>query len=90
MDNFDIQSSENRIKRSNQSPIKKFIPEDVTLTKEATSFIGFRTNGILFAKMQVKFNNGILEKAKGNSFDFLNDGIRMKKGDPFGSWNFNI
>lgn len=74
----------------NQSPIKKFIPEDVTLTKEATSFIGFRTNGILFAKMQVKFNNGILEKAKGNSFDFLNDGIRMKKGDPFGSWNFNI
>lgn len=74
----------------NENPIKKFLPDDVVLTKEATSFIGFNINGILFARMQVKFNNGILEKAKGKYSDFIIDGIKMKNGDPFGSWNFSI
>ena len=40
--------------------------------------------------MQVKFNNGILEKTKGKRSDFILDGISMKIGDPFGSWNFSI
>ena len=74
----------------NENPIKKLLPDDVVLTKEATSFIGFNVNGTLFAKMQVKFNNGILEKAKGNYSDFIIDGIKIKNGDPFGSWNFSI
>jgi len=72
------------------NPVKTILPESVTLTKEATSFIGFKSNNIMFAKMQVKFNNGIIEKQKGNKYDFVNEGIGMKKGDPFGSWNFSI
>ena len=74
----------------NTKPIKYLDPNFVVLTKEATSFIGFRSNKDLFAKMQVKFNNGILEKAKGNKSDFYLDGVSIKIGDPFGSWNFSI
>lgn len=74
----------------NTNPIKYIDPNCVELTKEATSFIGFKSNKKLFAKMQVKFNNGILEKMKGNKSDFFLDGISMKMGDPFGSWNFSI
>jgi hypothetical protein len=74
----------------NTNPIKYLDPNFVTLTKEATSYIGFKLNNKLFAKMQVKFNNGILEKTKGNKSDFSLDGILMKMGDPFGSWNFSI
>jgi len=74
----------------NSNPIKYLDPNSVELTKEATSFIGFKSNKKLFAKMQVKFNNGILEKTKGNKSDFSLDGILMKMGDPFGSWNFSI
>ncbi len=72
------------------NPIKTILPESVTLTKEVTSYIGFKSNNIMFAKMQVKFNNGIIEKQKGNNYDFVNEGVGMKKGDPFGSWNFSI
>jgi len=74
----------------NTKPVIKIDPKNIELTKEATSFIGFKTNNVLFAKMQVKFNNGILEKSKGNRCDFLVDGYEMKIGDPFGSWNFTI
>ncbi len=74
----------------NTNPIKHLDPNSVKLTKEGTSFIGFKLNEKLFAKMQVKFNNGILEKSKGIKFDFSLDGISMKIGDPFGSWNFSI
>ncbi len=74
----------------NQQPIKLIEPTSVLLTKEAKSNIGFRVNGILLAKMQVKFNNGILEKADGKSYDFIEDSIKMKIGDPFGSWNFSV
>ncbi len=74
----------------NTNPIKYLDPNSVELTKEATSFIGFKSNDELFAKMQVKFNNGILENAKGNKSDFILDGVSMKIGDPFGSWNFSI
>lgn len=74
----------------NTNPIKYLDPNSVELTKEATSFIGFKSNNVLFAKMQVKFNNGILEKSKGKKCDFSLDGFSMKIGDPFGSWNFSI
>lgn len=74
----------------NTRPIKYLDPNFVELTKEATSFIGFKSNNILFAKMQVKFNNGILEKSKGKKCDFTLDGFSIKIGDPFGSWNFSM
>ncbi len=62
----------------------------VTLTQETSSYVGFKINQDLFGKMQVKFNNGILEKPKGKVFDYEENGLKMKKGDPFGSWNFSI
>lgn len=74
----------------NTNPIKYLDPNSVELTKEATSLIGFKSNNVIFAKMQVKFNNGILEKSKGKKCDFSLDGFSMKIGDPFGSWNFSI
>ena len=74
----------------NTSPIKKFDASAVHFTKESTSSVGFRLNNELFAKMQVKFNNGILEKAKGNTCDYICEGMKMKAGDAFGSWNFSI
>lgn len=74
----------------NTSPIKKFDASAVHLTKESTSSVGFRLNNVLFAKMQVKFNNGILEKAKGATCDYTCEGVKMKAGDAFGSWNFSI
>lgn len=74
----------------NTKPIKYLDPNSVELTKEETSFIGFKSNNVLFAKMQVKFNNGILEKSKGKKCDFTIDGFSMKIGNPFSSWNFSV
>ena len=75
----------------NTEPIRISDPENVTLTKEATSLVGFKCDEKLFAKMQVKFNNGILEKDKNNKYDYqLEENINIKYGDPFGSWNFSI
>jgi len=62
----------------------------VELAKSSLSDISFSIWNELFAKMQIKFNNGILEEAKGGNFDFEIDNIRMKIGSPFSSWNFKI
>ena len=72
----------------NVNPIHQFLPENITISKLNTSHIAFYSKGEIFAKLQVKFNNGILESSKNNSFDFNVNGTKMKKGDPFGSWNF--
>jgi hypothetical protein len=74
----------------NTNPIKKVEASLVRLTKESSSYVGFRFNGELFGKMQVKFNNGILENAKGVTYDYALEGVNMKAGDPFGSWNFSV
>jgi len=74
----------------NTSPIKNINPNFVKLSKQAKSLIVFKFKNEIFAKMQVKFNNGILEKSKGKKSDFTKDGFSMKIGDPFGSWNFSI
>jgi len=71
------------------NPITQLDPNTIELTKIAGSSIGFKTDKVLLGKLQVKFNNGFLEREKGNSFDFSQEGIKMKIGDPFGSWNFS-
>ena len=73
----------------NINPITQLDPNTIELSKIATSSIGFKTEKVLLGKLQVKFNNGFLEREKGNSFDFYQEGIKMKIGDPFGSWNFS-
>ena len=70
-------------------------PEEVNrvkLTKNAGQFIQFSIDSNVFAQMQVKFNNGIIEKykCKRKLPDIEYNGVKIKYGDPFGSWNFSV
>jgi hypothetical protein len=68
-----------------------FSVDEVNIEKHKTSFIVFKVNNKIVVKLQVKFNNGFIEKAKNEtSSTFRIDEILFKNGDPFGSWNFNI
>jgi hypothetical protein len=73
-----------------KNPIKQISISEVTLIKHQTSYVAFNYKDEKFALMQIKFNNGILEKPKGDKFDYLVDGIKMKFGSPLTSWNFNL
>jgi hypothetical protein len=54
-------------------------------------YILFYCNEKMIGKMQVKFNNGVLERYKGKGTpDFIIDGIEVKKGNVITSWNFSI
>ncbi len=68
-----------------------FSVDEVNIEKHKTSFIVFKVKNKIVVKLQVKFNNGFIEKAKKEtSSTFQIDEILFKNGDPFGSWNFNI
>ena len=61
---------------------------DINICKYKGSYVGFYDNDNMICKMQVKFNNGILERATPENKDAICiDGIYMKLGDAFGSWN---
>lgn len=61
---------------------------DINICKYRGSYVGFYDNDNMICKMQVKFNNGILERSTPESKDAICiDGIYMKLGDAFGSWN---
>lgn len=71
--------------------------EEISLDKYETSYLGFFLHGRMIGKMQVKFNNGFLEKylnrkghPKKKNYDFEYEGIKFLYGDPFGSWNFSF
>lgn len=72
--------------------IKEDEIDKVVVSKNAGQFVRFSLNDKVFAQMQIKFNNGILERYKGirNQPDIICDGIPMKFGDAFGSWNFSL
>ena len=40
--------------------------------------------------MQVKFNNGFIEKCKKKTPDIVCEGLKMAYGQPFSSWNFSV
>jgi hypothetical protein len=63
---------------------------DIRLEKHETSFIKFTLNGEPLGLLQVKFNNGFFEKAKGQTYDYLINTTKIKIGSPFSSWNFTI
>jgi len=70
-----------------------FYPSDsiqVSLKKYKSSYVAFYANQKLIGKMQIKFNNGILENGTNNDHKWHVDGKFIKQGDPFGSWNFNL
>jgi hypothetical protein len=64
--------------------------DDVTVAKYQKSYVAFYLDGNMVGHMQVKFNNGFIEKCKRNSPDVIHQGIRMAYGHPFSSWNFNV
>ena len=70
-----------------------FSVDDITLEKYGTSYVAFKIHNKIIVKLQVKFNNGFIEKVKKTSVggkSFKIGDIIFKIGDPFGSWNFNI
>ena len=64
--------------------------DDVTVGKYHTSFVAFYLDGKMVGHMQVKFNNGFIEKCKKSRPDVIHQGIKMSYGKPFSSWNFNV
>ena len=70
---------------------------EVIASKQAGQYVTFSLDGRVYAKMQVKFNNGLLElnidhkgMRKHETPSEVIDGIEFIDGDPFGSWNFSV
>ena len=63
---------------------------DVVVCKYQTSYIAFYLDGIKVGHMQVKFNNGFVEKCKKHTPDVTCQGVPMSYGMPFSSWNFCV
>lgn len=63
---------------------------DVVVGKYQTSYVAFYLDGKMVGHMQVKFNNGFVEKCKKQTPDFVCEGVEMAYGQPFSSWNFSV
>lgn len=63
---------------------------EVTVSKFQTSYVAFYLDDKMVGHMQVKFNNGFVEKCKKNNPDIICQGVRMSFGQPFSSWNFSV
>ena len=63
---------------------------DVTVKKYQTSYVAFHLDGTMVGHMQVKFNNGFVEKCKKSNPDVVCQGVKMAFGQPFSSWNFSV
>lgn len=64
--------------------------DDVTVAKYQTSYVAFYLDGEMVGHMQVKFNNGFVEKCKKKNPDVTYQGVKMSYGKPFSSWNFSV
>lgn len=64
--------------------------DDVEVKKFQTSYVAFYLDGVRIGHMQVKFNNGFVEKCKKKIPDFREQGVSMSFGQPFTSWNFSV
>lgn len=62
---------------------------DVTIAKYKTSYVAFYLDGKKVGQMQVKFNNGFIERCKRNIPDVVYEDVKMAYGQPFSSWNFS-
>ena len=79
---FDLQTTPQTIEMSRAN--------DVIVKKFQTSYVAFYLDGRMIAHMQVKFNNGFIEKCKKQKADIIEQGVRMSYGMPFSSWNFSV
>jgi len=62
----------------------------VTVRKYQTSYVAFYLENRMVGHMQVKFNNGFVEKCKKKNPDLTCEGVKMSYGQPFSSWNFSV
>lgn len=69
--------------------VEKRRANDVTVSKMETSYVAFYLDGRRVGHMQVKFNNGFIEKCKKANPDVVYQGVKMAYGQPFSSWNFS-
>lgn len=63
---------------------------DVTVGKYQTSYVAFYLDGTMIGHIQVKFNNGFVERCNKQNPDVVWQGEKMAYGQPFSSWNFNV
>ncbi|MBE6299225.1 MAG: hypothetical protein E7083_02680 [Bacteroidales bacterium] len=63
---------------------------DVKVAKYQTSYVAFYLDNKKVGQMQVKFNNGFIEKCKKKTPDIVYEGVKMAYGQPFSSWNFSV
>ena len=63
---------------------------DVKVGKYQTSYVAFYLDNTMVGHMQVKFNNGFIEKCKKAHPDVVCEGVAMAYGQPFTSWNFSV
>ena len=63
---------------------------DVKVGKYQTSYVAFYLDETIVGHMQVKFNNGFIEKCKKTNPDIVCQGVKMSFGKPFSSWNFSV
>lgn len=64
--------------------------DDVIVRKYETSSVAFYLDGRKIGHMQVKFNNGLVQKCKKKKPDVTFQGVDMAYGQPFSSWNFSV
>lgn len=70
--------------------VEKTRVDDIVVEKYKTSYVAFYLDGQRIGKMQVKFNNGFIEKCKKNTPDIVEQNVPMSFGQPFSSWNFSV
>ena len=63
---------------------------EVTVSKFQTSYVAFYLDDRMVGHMQVKFNNGFVEKCKKKNPDVICQGVKISFGQPFSSWNFSV
>lgn len=63
---------------------------EIIVNKYQTSYVAFFLDGRKIGHMQVKFNNGFIERCKKKKPDIVWQNIKMTYGQPFSSWNFSV
>lgn len=64
--------------------------QDIIVKKYQTSYMAFYLNDRMIGRMQIKFNNGFIEKCKKQNPDLIYQNVKISYGKPFSSWNFSI
>lgn len=82
----------NRSYEINNKPfhVSSQLANRIEVRKMDTSYVAFYLDDTRIGHMQVKFNNGFVEKCKKQKADLVVEGVRMSYGQPFSSWNFSI